>query len=214
MIVAVDNETKVPAPDNWVLTATNAGTTTADGTYTSDQPYGSYGICRTWTNENGIKLECYISGKWEISNYYEYNGLQNPNGTYPDPFDTETGESVTWEISRGAEPAPSVTAEVVLDAITVSGSNTAGINGEYNLIDDTAEGDDRIWTNGTYYIARGTGYTVWMVRNVAGRPSNPGSGGVYFYGSDTTKSNPYNDDGTSYSWYAMSGSGTLSVIKS
>ncbi len=214
LIVAVDNETKVPAPDNWVLTATNAGTTTADGTYTSDQPYGSYGICRTWTNENGIKLECYISGKWEISNYYEYNGLQNPNGTYPDPFDTETGESVTWEISRGAEPAPSVTAEVVLDAITVSGSNTAGINGEYNLIDDTAEGDDRIWTNGTYYIARGTGYTVWMVRNVAGRPSNPGSGGVYFYGSDTTKSNPYNDDGTSYGWYAMSGSGTLSVIKS
>lgn len=105
---------------------------------------------------------------------------------------------------------------IVKDVLTVSGcSSPAEINGEYELVDDTAEGDNRIWkhTSANYWISRGTGYTVWMLRSVAGRPSNPGSGSVYFYGSDTSKANPYNDDGTSYSWSSMNGSGTLSIIK-
>ena len=143
---------------------------------------------------------------------YAVTAAFNEDGTVSAPYN-EDGSSKTWQVAEGASPAPTVTAEIVKDTLILSGASPDAINGTYELIDDTAEGDERIWTNGTYFVARGTSYTVWMVRSVDGRPSDPGSGNVYFYGSDTSKANPYNDDLTSYDWYSMYGSGTLSVTK-
>ena len=214
-IIAVDAATKIPAVNNWNMTVADAGEASVNGTYTEDHSAGAYGIDRSWTSESSNVIK-YADSAWGIyasdTLMYTVDATQLEDGTSSDPYGEE-GVTLTWIAESGAEPVPSVTAEVVLDTITVSGASDSAINGEYNLVDTAAEGDDRIWTNGTYYIARGTSYTVWMLRNTSGRPSNPGSGGVYFYGSDTSKANPYNDDGTSYTWYSMYGSGTLSVIK-
>lgn len=214
-IVAVDGMTKIPAVNNWNMTVADAGEASVNGTYTEDHLAGAYGIDRSWTSESGSIIK-YTDSTWGIYTsdalMYAVDATQLEDGTSSDPYG-EKGVTLTWTVESGAEPVPSVTAEVVLDTITVSGASDDAINGVYNLVDDTAEGDDRIWTNGSYYIARGTSYKVWMVRNISDRPSDPGSSGVYFYGSETSKDNPYNDDGTSYNWYSMRGSGTLSVIK-
>ena len=227
LIVAVPGETKLPKANRTVLTVAGAGIAEADGIYNPVDGVDAFGSSMIWLKSDGTyKIWCNaISGavaNWLIGEANSITGkylLLDPpvaNGAIEGPYG-EDGSSKTWEVAAGSTaPAPTVTAVIVKDVLTVSGcSSPADLNGEYELVDDTAEGDNRIWkhTSANYWISRGTGYTVWMLRSVAGRPSNPGSGSVYFYGSDSSKANPYNDDGTSYSWSSMNGSGTLSIIK-
>ena len=224
LIVAVPGETKLPKANRTVLTVAGAGTADANGTYNPVDGVDAFGSSMIWLKSDGTyKIWCNaISGavaNWLIGEANSIIGkylLFDPpaaDGAISGPY-TEDGSSKTWQVAAGGTaPAPTVTAVIAKDTIILSGASPEAINGEYELIDDTAEGDDRIWSNGTYFVARGTSYTVWMVRSVDGRPSDPGSGSVYFYGSDTSKNTPYNDDGTSYSWYSMYGSGTLSVTK-
>ena len=224
LIVAVPGETKLPKANRTVLTVAGAGTADANGTYNPVDGVDAFGSSMIWLKSDGTyKIWCNaISGavaNWLIGEANSIIGkylLFDPpaaDGAISGPY-TEDGSSKTWQVAAGGTaPAPTVTAVIAKDTIILSGASPEAINGEYELIDDTAEGDDRIWSNGTYFVARGTSYTVWMVRSVDGRPSDPGSGSVYFYGSDTSKNTPYNDDGTSYSWYSMSGSGSLQVIK-
>lgn len=224
LIVAVPGETKLPKANRTVLTVAGAGTADANGTYNPVDGVDAFGSSMIWLKSDGTyKIWCNaISGavaNWLIGEANSIIGkylLFDPpaaDGAIEGPY-TEDGSSKTWQVAAGGTaPAPTVTAVIAKDTIILSGASPDAINGEYELIDDTAEGDERIWSNGTYFVARGTSYTVWMVRSVDGRPSDPGSGNVYFYGSDTSKANPYNDDGTSYDWYSMNGSGTLSVAK-
>ena len=224
LIVAVPGETKLPKANRTVLTVAGAGTADANGTYNPVDGVDAFGSSMIWLKSDGTyKIWCNaISGavaNWLIGEANSIIGkyllFDSPaaDGAIEGPY-TEDGSSKTWQVAAGGTaPAPTVTAVIAKDTIILSGASPEAINGEYELIDDTAEGDERIWTNGTYFVARGTSYTVWMVRSVDGRPSDPGSGNVYFYGSDTSKANPYNDDGTSYDWYSMYGSGTLSVAK-
>ena len=224
LIVAVPGETKLPKANRTVLTVAGAGTADANGTYNPVDGVDAFGSSMIWLKSDGTyKIWCNaISGavaNWLIGEANSIIGkylLFDPpaaDGAISGPY-TEDGSSKTWQVAAGGTaPAPTVTAVIAKDTIILSGASPEAINGEYELIDDTAEGDDRIWSNGTYFVARGTSYTVWMVRSVDGRPSDPGSGSVYFYGGDTSKVSPYNDDGTSYSWYSMNGSGTLSVAK-
>lgn len=224
LIVAVPGEAKLPKANKTVLNVAGAGIAEADGTYNPVDGVDAFGSSMVWLKSGGAyKIWCNaISGavaNWLIGEANSITGkyiLLDPpgaDGTISGPYN-EDGSSKTWQTAVGStDPAPAVTAVIAKDTITLSGASPDAINGTYELVDDSAEGDERIWTNGTYFVARGTSYTVWMVRNVTGRPSNPGSGGVYFYGSDTSKANPYNDDGTSYSWYAMNGSGTLQITK-
>ena len=224
LIVAVPGETKLPKANRTVLTVAGAGTADANGTYNPVDGVDAFGSSMIWLKSDGTyKIWCNaISGavaNWLIGEANSIIGkyllFDSPaaDGAIEGPY-TEDGSSKTWQVAAGGTaPAPTVTAVIAKDTIILSGASPEAINGEYELIDDTAEGDERIWSNGTYFVARGTSYTVWMVRSVDGRPSDPGSGNVYFYGSDTSKANPYNDDGTSYDWYSMYGSGTLSVTK-
>lgn len=224
LIVAVPGETKLPKANRTVLTVAGAGTADANGTYNPVDGVDAFGSSMIWLKSDGTyKIWCNaISGavaNWLIGEANSIIGkyllFDSPaaDGAIEGPY-TEDGSSKTWQVAAGGTaPAPTVTAVIAKDTIILSGASPEAINGEYELIDDTAEGDERIWSNGTYFVARGTSYTVWMVRSVDGRPSDPGSGNVYFYGSDTSKANPYNDDGTSYDWYSMYGSGTLSVAK-
>ena len=225
LIVAVPGATKLPKANKTVLNVAGAGTAEANGTYNPVDGVDAFGSSMIWLKSDGTyKIWCnaiavanWLIGKAD-SITGEYLLLDPPaaNGAIEGPY-AEDGSSKTWDVvAEGTAPAPTVTAVIVKNVLTVSDcSSPAEINGEYELVDDTAEGDNRIWkhTSANYWISRGTGYTVWMLRSVAGRPSNPGSGSVYFYGSDTSKANPYNDDGTSYSWSSMNGSGTLSIIK-
>lgn len=224
LIVAVPGETKLPKANKTVLNVAGAGIAEANGTYNPVDGVDAFGSSMIWLKSGGAyKIWCNaISGavaNWLVGAADSITGkyiLLDPpaaDGAISGPYN-EDGSSKTWQTAAGStDPAPTVTAVIVKDTITLSGASPDAINGTYELVDDSAEGDERIWTNGTYFVARGTSYTVWMVRNVTGRPSDPGSGGVYFYGSDTLKANPYNDDGTSYSWYSMNGSGTLQVVK-
>lgn len=226
LIVAVPGEIKLPKANKTVLNVAGAGIAEVNGTYNPVDGADAFGSSMIWLKSDGTyKIWCNtISGAvatWsigEVNSAVDKYRLFDPpaaNGAIEGPYG-EDGSSKTWEVAGGTAPAPTVTAMIVKDVLTVSGcSSPTEINGEYELVDDTAEGDNRIWkhTSANYWISRGTGYTVWMLRSVADRPSNPGSGNVYFYGSDTSKSNPYNDDGTSYDWYQMNGSGTLQVIK-
>lgn len=224
LIVAVPGADKLPKANAPVLTVAGAGLAEVNGVYNPSNEFGAWGTGVAWLSADGAyKLICTVgggsvyyailpSGSIAATKYMFMSSI-NEDGTVESPYN-EDGSSKTWIVGAGSiSPAPTVTAEIVKDTLILSGASPDAINGTYELVDDTAEGDERIWSNGTYFVARGTSYTVWMVRDVAGRPSDPGSGGVYFYGNDTSKSNPYNDDGTSYDWYSMYGSGTLSVAK-
>ena len=216
-IVAEDGFTSIPNINDWVLNVTGSDEPNVNGVYNSLDTYGAYGLDRVWVSESGYKIKA--SEDWVYWNIYDSNDnilfytdiIKTDEGNLSNPYE-EDGSSLSWE-SLESWQIPTVTAEIIKNKIIVSGASDPSINGEYDLVDDSTDGDERIWTNGSYYIARGTSYKVWMVRNISGRPSDPGSSGVYFYGSETSKDNPYNDDGTSYNWYSMRGSGTLSVIK-
>ena len=224
LIVAVPGAAKVPKATLPVLTVADAGLAESNGVYSPSSEFGAWGTGAVWSSADGTyKLRCLVAGGTMsyviltgdnlMTVKYVFMPSVNEDGTVENPYNDD-GTSKAWAVYvGGTAPAPVVTATIVKDTLILSGASPDAINGTYELIDDTAEGDERIWTNGTYFVARGTSYTVWMVRNVAGRPSDPGSGGVYFYGGDTSKVSPYNDDGTSYSWYSMNGSGTLSVAK-
>lgn len=52
-----------------------------------------------------------------------------------------------------------------LDAqyLVMRGCANANINGDYTLVDDTAIGNNRVWTNGTYYICRSGDTNGWCI---------------------------------------------------
>lgn len=227
LIVAVPGEAKLPRPDKTVLTVAGAGIADVNGTYNPVDGVDAFGSSMIWLKSDGTyKIWCNkISGvvaNWllgeanSITGKYLLRDLPTADGAISGPYN-EDGSSKTWEVDAGnTAPAPTVAATIAKDVITVSGcSSPADINGEYELVDSSAEGDDRIWkhTSANYWVARGTSYRTWMVSGTSERPYDPGSSSVYFYGSDASKANPYNDDGTSYSWNAIRGSGNLQIVK-
>lgn len=155
LIVAVPGATKVPKTVVPVLTVAGAGLAALNQTFNPSDEFGAWGTGMDWLSADGLyTLKGYSSGGvpyWAFRSVaepsvtlYAMNADINEDGTVADPYN-EDGSSKTWQHASGATPAPTVTATIVKDVLTVSGcSYPTDLNGEYELVDSSAEGDDRI----------------------------------------------------------------------
>lgn len=231
IVLAVDLETKVPSANAFAITASGAGSVDADGDYASAGTDKSFGVDRVWNNaQSTFKLKSIWSTSghyWvftvsdqetgDVSSYEYYCPItvsEDASGkvTASDPYG-EDGVTVTWTVGSGTAPAPTATAVIIKNSLIVSGvTNPSDMNGTYEIVDDSAEGDARAWQFGSYYIRRGGSYMAWMLTTSTSRPSYPDSS-VYFYTQSDSYTDPYQSDGSSWSWHSNNGSGTLSVVK-
>ena len=118
-----------------------------------------------------------------------YHSIQNDAGIEMkvEPYQTY------WEGSYSGSEKNMVDKDD-LDAqyLVLRGCANANINGDYVLVDDSAVGNNRVWTNGTYYICRSGDTGGWCITT----NSSNNTKATYSLFTVVNTENPYSNTGS------------------
>ena len=179
-------------------TVSDCSASSANGAYAAYDTSG-YGGTQTYSNGSYYMFKVFSADtgdvNWvlgtSISTQCDYAPddyiCYAPNADTP-PTSGWTGCSVSGGGSGGG------------DTLAVSGFiyyTTA--NGTYTLTDPTATGDSRVWSNGTYKIAKISGGPWWGIFSSSASPGiEPGGGEIAYCTLNTDDPTYYDGDGSPY----------------
>lgn len=147
-------------PNSDVIIVSGAGTEMVNGTYNIVDS-SAVETARVWKHESaqlwiswdslgvaGWYLGCSYSQQPGVSDAYYIQAT--PTGGFIDPPDV-VWSSGLFEGSGGASPMPTVAygtnPAVNSNVLVVSGAGTTSVNGLYNIVDSSASGQARVWSN-------------------------------------------------------------------
>lgn len=147
-------------PNSDVIIVSGAGTEMVNGTYNIVDS-SAVETARVWKHESaqlwiswdslgvaGWYLGCSYSQEPGASDAYYIQAT--PTGGFIDPPDVVWSQGI-FEGSGGAPPMPTVAygtnPAVNSNVLVVSGAGTTSVNGLYNLVDSSASGQARVWSN-------------------------------------------------------------------